>query len=69
MNETKEKKQNKAKQKRDSERENIQYHFVHLLHFSTHVFWNTLMNVRYRPVGTKEEQTEQTQMPINPHTI
>jgi hypothetical protein len=34
MNETKEKK-NKAKQKRDSERENIQYHFVHLLHFST----------------------------------
>jgi hypothetical protein len=29
------KKKNKAKQKRDSERENIQYHFVHLLHFST----------------------------------
>jgi hypothetical protein len=35
MNETKEKKQNKAKQKRDIAKEKTYNHFVHLLHFST----------------------------------
>jgi hypothetical protein len=66
MNETKEKKTKQSK--KEIAKEKTYNHFVHLLHFSTHVFWNTLMNVRYRPVGTKEEQTEQTQS-INPHTI